>query len=382
MSQQCLTLPEEITTTLLLENNQQVPFNINDTIKYKCSAGYVFTDSSIKKTENYPVFTCKLKNNVAIWDFDASACRPVSCGYPGYVENAKMEGLEYFFPKVVSYECNEGYKNNKLLKTWCQSTGVWWPPTTEFLCTPIVCPNLSVPLNGSIHYSNGNNYDSTATYSCDKGYVLKGNKTRTCTNSGMWDGSEPTCQKVTCPKPIRTASQDSYDVGHVFAFKCPQTKKEFSTKCKEDGQWSTKIICISDSNNVNSNNSTNANNKTNTINNVSLSNNVNPNGNTNLNNIVNPSSTTNKNANINLNNMASLSNNTISKNNLLSNNNVNSNNNAGNSTNNKNSNKSIIPVNNIIQQLKQNILKNKFIIFIIICLIMIFLLVIRKILNR
>lgn len=378
MSQKCLTLPNEKFATLI-ENNKQPPFNINDTIKYKCENGYIFSNSSVLASKNYPVFTCKLKNNVAVWDFDDTACKPVNCGHPGYVENADIEGSVFSFPASVTYKCHEGYKHSGLVsKRSCLPTGRWDPTIDKIQCTPIVCPDLNIPLNGSIQYSNANNYDSKATYSCDKGYVLKGNKIRTCTNNAKWDGSDPTCEKVTCSKPIPTASQESYDVGDVFFFVCPQTKKQFITKCKEDGQWTTKINCISDSNNVISNNSINVNNKTNTINNTSLSNNVNPKNNTNLSNIVNPSNTTNKNTNINLNNTASFSKNTISKNNLISNNKASLNNNGGNSANNITSSKNIIPMNNIIQRLKQNILANKFIIFAIICMVAIFIFVIKK----
>ena len=35
---------------------------------------------------------------------------------------------------------------------------------------------------------------STATYSCDKYYKLKGSSTRRC-YYGLWDGDEPTCER-------------------------------------------------------------------------------------------------------------------------------------------------------------------------------------------
>ena len=36
-------------------------------------------------------------------------------------------------------------------------------------------------------------YLSTATYSCDEGYVLVGQENRTCHYSGFWSGSSPSC---------------------------------------------------------------------------------------------------------------------------------------------------------------------------------------------
>ena len=36
---------------------------------------------------------------------------------------------------------------------------------------------------------------SVATYSCDKGYELVGESTRTCSSSGIWGGKEPFCKQ-------------------------------------------------------------------------------------------------------------------------------------------------------------------------------------------
>ena len=33
-----------------------------------------------------------------------------------------------------------------------------------------------------------------ATYSCDAGYVLVGDLTRTCDSADAWSGTEPTCE--------------------------------------------------------------------------------------------------------------------------------------------------------------------------------------------
>ena len=49
------------------------------------------------------------------------------------------------------------------------------------------CEVLSNPANGQV-----NIIDSTATYTCDSGYELIGDDTRTC-EDGVWTGEEPTC---------------------------------------------------------------------------------------------------------------------------------------------------------------------------------------------
>ena len=63
-----------------------------------------------------------------------------------------------------------------------------------FLILAVVdCGNLSDPANGQVNTS-GTTFGQTVTYSCNTGYSLAGNSTRTCQATGNWSGSAPTCQ--------------------------------------------------------------------------------------------------------------------------------------------------------------------------------------------
>ena len=53
----------------------------------------------------------------------------------------------------------------------------------------LVCPNLRGPGNGAVQVSG-----IVATYSCNSGYDLRGNRRRICSN-GVWSGSEPSCER-------------------------------------------------------------------------------------------------------------------------------------------------------------------------------------------
>ncbi len=62
-----------------------------------------------------------------------------------------------------------------------------------------MCPKLANLTNGEVTVAyNGANgscrYGGVATYSCEYGYKLKGDKRRTC-SYGVWSGSEPCCEK-------------------------------------------------------------------------------------------------------------------------------------------------------------------------------------------
>ncbi len=74
------------------------------------------------------------------------------------------------------------------------------------MCIVIMCEDIPDPSNGDIEYTLDTTatFDgsTTATYSCDPGYVLseEGNVVRTCVGTaespiGTFDGVAPTCQR-------------------------------------------------------------------------------------------------------------------------------------------------------------------------------------------
>ena len=60
--------------------------------------------------------------------------------------------------------------------------------------TVVDCGTLSNPLNGQVSHTAGTTFGQTATYSCNTGYNLVGDSTRTCQARAEWSGSAPTCQ--------------------------------------------------------------------------------------------------------------------------------------------------------------------------------------------
>ncbi len=73
-----------------------------------------------------------------------------------------------------------------VLLNWC---GVCVPPA--------ICPELPTLANGTISYSPNNvmirRDGAIATHSCDSGYTLSGDQTRTCQANRDWSGLEPAC---------------------------------------------------------------------------------------------------------------------------------------------------------------------------------------------
>ena len=50
------------------------------------------------------------------------------------------------------------------------------------------------PDNGRVDYET--TLGSTATYTCNTGYQLDGDSTRTCQSDETWSGSAPTCTRM------------------------------------------------------------------------------------------------------------------------------------------------------------------------------------------
>ena len=64
------------------------------------------------------------------------------------------------------------------------------------LATVVDCGPLTDPDNGSVTHTAGTTFRQIATYSCNTGYSLVGDSTRTCQSSGFWSGNAPICQGV------------------------------------------------------------------------------------------------------------------------------------------------------------------------------------------
>lgn len=117
----------------------------------------------------------------------------MDCGDPGTLTNGLRELNGTAFRSSVTYSCNAGYviKGEGLRN--CLSSGFWSGSLP--LCDPVDCGVPSMPQNGYGVY-NLTILDAMVSYSCNRGYNLIGNPKRTCLNSGSWSGSVPECRGV------------------------------------------------------------------------------------------------------------------------------------------------------------------------------------------
>ena len=64
--------------------------------------------------------------------------------------------------------------------------------TDIFVC--VDCPSLNNITHGMVETPYGLSTGQNATYTCNHGYDIIGDRIRTCTENGNWSGSEPYCQ--------------------------------------------------------------------------------------------------------------------------------------------------------------------------------------------
>ena len=62
-----------------------------------------------------------------------------------------------------------------------------------FPTVAVECPPLMNPDGGNVNVLS-RMQGSTATYSCNEGYLLEGDSSRICDGTAMWTGNEPVCQ--------------------------------------------------------------------------------------------------------------------------------------------------------------------------------------------
>lgn len=63
------------------------------------------------------------------------------------------------------------------------------------LCTVADCGPLEDPSDGRVMF-NSTKFNHSATYTCNDGFELEGNRTRTCQANGEWSGSNSTCEGI------------------------------------------------------------------------------------------------------------------------------------------------------------------------------------------
>ncbi|XP_068703322.1 signal peptide, CUB and EGF-like domain-containing protein 3 [Montipora foliosa] len=156
-------------------------------------------------------YNCRCKKGYKYIQGDYLNCEVISC--PPLVEAA---GTEVSPPECLSvdgrrvndtcvFSCDNGYRlpDPNQASMICLDTGAW--DRALITCQRKSCPAIPVISNGTVtptfSTTIGNLFGEKCYYSCNTGYRLNGNSSRTCQANEEWDDKAiPTCEKVH-PKP-------------------------------------------------------------------------------------------------------------------------------------------------------------------------------------
>lgn len=126
------------------------------------------------------------------------SCSPVKCGEPPPFQNGAIEGNDYYFNNIISYQCHPGYILNGEDNRKCQENATWSGEDPS--CNAVSCGDLSPIANGNVNYKDVT-YQSTAKYTCHPGFELKGSEEIVCEATSSWQPDPPTCDPRPCPVP-------------------------------------------------------------------------------------------------------------------------------------------------------------------------------------
>ncbi|XP_064384964.1 uncharacterized protein LOC135333878 isoform X2 [Halichondria panicea] len=169
-----------------------------------------------------------------VWEGIVPTCEAITCTSLSLIDNGLIayNSATFDFGTTATYSCNIGFFLSGSETRMCGGDGSsvrgMWSGTAS-ICSDVMCPTLMEPENGLITLSIESPGSTTATYSCDTGYVLAGgDSVRTCT-AEVWDGTDPTCEAITCislPLPdngaivYSSATPEPYQFGTTARYSC------------------------------------------------------------------------------------------------------------------------------------------------------------------
>ena len=73
----------------------------------------------------------------------------------------------------------------------------------RLIIAAVSCPYPRSPSHGSLS-GDDFTFGKKISYNCEPGYKITGSRTRTCTASGTWSGTQPTCTGKSLGRQIDT----------------------------------------------------------------------------------------------------------------------------------------------------------------------------------
>ena len=172
-------------------------FVLGTALNFECNSGYVANGGNATRT-------C-VPGGAGGVEFSGShlVCERRECATVPGLANASLANPQarWVYEDIATYTCISGWVpvGGITPSATCGAGGSFG--TIGGSCERANCGVLDDPGNGLVNLGEGTRFEADATYSCNSGYRLVGDATRTCTSAGTWSGLAPSCQRITCTPP-------------------------------------------------------------------------------------------------------------------------------------------------------------------------------------
>ncbi|NXA24697.1 CR1L protein, partial [Ibidorhyncha struthersii] len=220
-------------------------YTVGTQLKLACDSGYVLRGQGLT--------VCQAD---ASWAPPLPFCDKV-CDPPPQIPNGQHSGLgmeQFPYGTEVTYSCAEGLSLIGDASIHGPSDdGVnlaWSGPAPE--CRVVRCPKPAVERARMTPQRFTFPYGADVRFSCDEGFVLRGDAESRCLADGAWHPPLPTCQPVQCPQPLRqedmviVSPKLWYAVNETLSFYCNRDVRQFinsETTCSANGTWIPPPTC-------------------------------------------------------------------------------------------------------------------------------------------
>eukprot|EP00075_Anas_platyrhynchos_P030135 XP_027319388.1 E-selectin isoform X1 [Anas platyrhynchos] len=185
------------------------------------------------------------------WSEEQPSCEAVTCPALTPIANGSVTcsdpSVNVTWGTNCTFTCEEGFVLKGQDTLQCGSSGNWTEEQPS--CEAVTCPAPSIA-HGSVNCSDPSanvTWGTNCTFTCEEGFVLKGQDTLQCGSSGNWTKEQPSCEAVTCPVPsIAHGSVNCSDpsVNVIWGTNCTFTCEEGfvlegpdTLQCESSGNW-------------------------------------------------------------------------------------------------------------------------------------------------
>ncbi|XP_012872793.1 PREDICTED: C4b-binding protein alpha chain-like isoform X2 [Dipodomys ordii] len=226
-------------------------FSFGSQIHFSCSEGYMLTGPATS--------FCEIQDRGVGWSDPLPVCVSVVCESPPVISNGKHNGGDedvFTYGSSVTYSCDPNFSLIGNASISCsvvnKTIGIWRPdPPT---CKKISCPQPDVP-HGKIvsGFAPVYSYKRSIVFTCQKGFILRGNSIIHCQADGKWNPSPPICTPNSClglpdiPRAswieyYKLREDNIYQPGTRLTYRCnfgykPAGNEPMTVVCQRNFKW-------------------------------------------------------------------------------------------------------------------------------------------------